>query len=62
MLPVKQSAVELFRALPVPARVAVVIATALAAMYFWYFLLGMFFLVAMAVGVYHVVRWFVTRP
>lgn len=60
--PVRNSAVELFKSLPVPVRVVVAIVGALTAIYFWYFLLGLFFIVAMCVGVYHMVRWFVTRP
>ena len=59
--PLTRSASALFRSLPVPARVAVAIAAVLVAIYFWYFLIGIFAIAAMCVGAYHILRWFVSR-
>jgi hypothetical protein len=61
LTPITKSASELYKALPVPARVIVAIVAVITAIYFWYFLIGAFFITAMCVGTYHIFRWFITR-
>jgi hypothetical protein len=59
--PIGQSALSLFKALPVPARVAIAIVAVITLFYFWYFLVGAFVIVALCVGTYQIFKWFVTH-
>jgi hypothetical protein len=59
--PVTSSAAALFRSLPLPGRVAVVIVGALVALYIWQLLLGFLFLAAVGVGLVQIVKWFISH-
>lgn len=59
--PITSSLAALFRVLPVPARVAGVIVGVFVMIYVWQLLLGLVFLAAFGIGIYTIIKWFVSR-
>lgn len=59
--PITRSIATLFRSLPVPARVVTVIVGVIALLYVWQILFGLLFLAAFGIGIYTIIKWFVSR-
>jgi hypothetical protein len=49
----------LFRQLPVPARVTVVVIGLVVTLYLWQVVMGLVFIAAFFIGLYTMIRWFV---
>ncbi|MEI7645649.1 MAG: hypothetical protein WCJ55_15350 [Chloroflexales bacterium] len=58
---IRSGSVQIWQALPTWGKVTAVIVGVFVAYYCFAFVLGMFFLVAMAVGMFTLIRWLLTR-